>query len=1071
MFYCIIEADVYESFLISIKIEYYKKLLEEVKKNYDNNYEIPSFTDEEWCETLEKYHTLYRFIDKFCQNVSVVDRKILQKKYSEYLRAEQITEGKNLKRALVNYYDKLINASLRSIILSDSNSIDMELLNLYRSSNPLTSHDIERYLSTDQDLFMNKFVYKNMNIDKLTQLVYDRFIQYAPDIKNSTKLITGTEESKIDNKLKEVIKDTLQDMDIKMKNEIAESSTSVYLPTYDDISFEIQNRIYTTTSSGRVSVQPQFFSPTQPTTDVTSSNKKRKRSGVITKSIPSKFDAPQLDYSISPNKIKKIEKVKMEVKSLCHELTNMNKKVEPIVAKLNNELNKAKHLKVKDSDCYIISEDKTEVPIGEGLFAMKNIKKGDMIQFYNGKYVPYVHYSFEIEMKPEKGDYAIQVNTDIVYDCYENACIKDLCLASKANSAERLFCRKYQNNAEGKKEYLPVPMEYNAIIANRKDQNLPLFVIQATKDIKINEEILTMYTQDKTELFFKDSNDYLDHKNKKEEADDKNVNFIIDLTEEYTALDSFNSFMMIDNNIKIKDANDDTETMFESFQSLININYFIEKTNNIFPHLSGMFENNSKKMFKRIILDVACKSSDNIDFLTGLLNYFKVEQYKTSDEKYFKTLIAEIHLYHYKLVHLFNDYMKGNIFNSNEKATDIFKQKKVDTDLEIIELKLLNYKYQFASKNKQALFDSICTDIIQQSTNNQKIQQEVISNKKSKRNKSGYIQIVDDYTKIIKNVDQNKFIYHPNFGSVSDDSTFKPTWQQLLIRRKEDPDEICIEDFSDLISLKLKKEEDKSIYKLLGIENIFPHSNILSLERSSIILFHGKGWLNNYVIDRTIAMFMQHLQACFLKDPADDRVNRYQLFYTSKMYEIRPYSFETYTFLDEVYDDNYYQDHWYKIFQDLFDKEFLIYPCNMLNTHWFLIVVYNKTREIIYYDSFNIYDQTEYMNCIERSLALEAYHRGRDDLVDMNTKSFKIPYKKSNYKEMPQQKNGYDCGMFLLMLINFLIDGIPIKELKQTDMPQYRIILACDIIRQKMNYYVVDDSEDEEEGFEENNNE
>ena len=86
MFYCIIEADVYESFLISIKIEYYKKLLEEVKKNYDKNYEIPNFTDEEWFKTLEKYHTLYRFIDKFCQNVSVVDRKILQKKYSEYLR-------------------------------------------------------------------------------------------------------------------------------------------------------------------------------------------------------------------------------------------------------------------------------------------------------------------------------------------------------------------------------------------------------------------------------------------------------------------------------------------------------------------------------------------------------------------------------------------------------------------------------------------------------------------------------------------------------------------------------------------------------------------------------------------------------------------------------------------------------------------------------------------------------------------------------------------------------------------------------------------------------------------------
>jgi len=289
-------------------------MLEEVKMKYDNNYKISIFTDEQWIETLEKFPTLYQFIENFCQNLSVDDRKVLQKKYSEYLNAEQMNEGGTVKRILVSYYDKIINASLRSFILSDRNSIDIELLNMYRSSNPLTVTDVDRYLSMDPDLFMNKFVYKNMDIDKLTQLVYDRFTQYKPDNYKSKKLITGTEDSKIDNELKEVIKDTLQDMNKKMKDVIAlSSSTSVHLPTYIDISNGITNRIHTTTASGRVSVQPQFFSPTQPTTDALTLNKKRKRSGIITKTMPSISNATQFDF-ISPNKISKIEKVKMEKK-------------------------------------------------------------------------------------------------------------------------------------------------------------------------------------------------------------------------------------------------------------------------------------------------------------------------------------------------------------------------------------------------------------------------------------------------------------------------------------------------------------------------------------------------------------------------------------------------------------------------------------------------------------------------------------------------------------------------------------------------------------------------------------
>ena len=143
---------------------------------------------------------------------------------------------------------------------------------------------------------------------------------------------------------------------------------------------------------------------------------------------------------------------------------------------------------------------------------------------------------------------------------------------------------------------------------------------------------------------------------------------------------------------------------------------------------------------------------------------------------------------------------------------------------------------------------------------------------------------------------------------------------------------------------------------------------------------------------------------------------------------------------------------WYQDFVDLFERELVIYPCNYVNTHWFLIVVFMTDRKIISFDSCN-FNHFDYMNAIEKSLKDEAIHRKRLDLIDAETGNFNIPFVKEKYEETPQQDNNHDCGVFMLMLINFIIDGIPINSLSQNDMRNYRMTLACDIIRQKMNYY------------------
>jgi len=120
--------------------------------------------------------------------------------------------------------------------------------------------------------------------------------------------------------------------------------------------------------------------------------------------------------------------------------------------------------------------------------------------------MPYMVYSYGIDNEPSKGDYAIQLNSDIIYDCYEYA-IKNECLASKANSAENLFAKNEESNEK-------VKLDYNAKIKRTYTNDVTLFVIQATKEINPGEEILTQYTMYEDEVFFEGSEDYKnDNKN------------------------------------------------------------------------------------------------------------------------------------------------------------------------------------------------------------------------------------------------------------------------------------------------------------------------------------------------------------------------------------------------------------------------------------------------------------------------------------------------------------------------------------------------------------------------------
>jgi len=59
----------------------------------------------------------------------------------------------------------------------------------------------------------------------------------------------------------------------------------------------------------------------------------------------------------------------------------------------------------------------------------------------------------------------------------------------------------------------------------------------------------------------------------------------------------------------------------------------------------------------------------------------------------------------------------------------------------------------------------------------------------------------------------------------------------------------------------------------------------------------------------------------------------------------------------------------------------------------------------------------------------------------------------------PQQDNGYDCGMYVVMCVDFLCDNIPLTikrgehlAISSRNMPYFRMKVAADILRGFLYY-------------------
>ena len=119
----------------------------------------------------------------------------------------------------------------------------------------------------------------------------------------------------------------------------------------------------------------------------------------------------------------------------------------------------------------------------------------------------------------------------------------------------------------------------------------------------------------------------------------------------------------------------------------------------------------------------------------------------------------------------------------------------------------------------------------------------------------------------------------------------------------------------------------------------------------------------------------------------------------------------------------------------------ILFPLNIENVHWALVVVYLNLQQIHYYDSMN-HSGAKFLDIVFKWLTDEMQHKQ----LSINIIDWKL-LDTSDITFVPKQSNGFDCGIYTIVAADFICNDRPLQNgYSQSDMPAYRQKIANDIL-------------------------
>jgi hypothetical protein len=122
----------------------------------------------------------------------------------------------------------------------------------------------------------------------------------------------------------------------------------------------------------------------------------------------------------------------------------------------------------------------------------------------------------------------------------------------------------------------------------------------------------------------------------------------------------------------------------------------------------------------------------------------------------------------------------------------------------------------------------------------------------------------------------------------------------------------------------------------------------------------------------------------------------------------------------------------------IFDVSEIFIPINISNTHWVLIVINMREKVIHYYDSI------EHDKSVQPLAYFEHLKRWIEDeaRTKLNNDSYRADdFVWNDHNEAPFQTNPYDCGVFVLMAIHYIVNDLPFDY--NTDEGRQYIATVC----------------------------
>lgn len=192
----------------------------------------------------------------------------------------------------------------------------------------------------------------------------------------------------------------------------------------------------------------------------------------------------------------------------------------------------------------------------------------------------------------------------------------------------------------------------------------------------------------------------------------------------------------------------------------------------------------------------------------------------------------------------------------------------------------------------------------------------------------------------------------------------------------------------------------------------------LNITRRDILTLAGLNWLNDEVINYYMNLIIERG-----KDSKWPKAYSMNTFFYPKLIKDGPSSLRRWT---------------RKV--DIFTYHILTVPIH-LGMHWCMAVIDFRSKTIKYYDSMGAKNN----KCLEAlaNYLVEEHKDKKKSEYDMSQ------WKLENVKNIPQQMNGSDCGMFSCTFAEFLTRDAKLT-FSQEDMPYLRRKMVVEIISGKL---------------------